>query len=89
MEAHEWIAMRLCIVTSMILNAANLADVVQDVLFDPNTVEPTSLILTSLAIWSANVLVFCCFTGRSTAAAPTRARVVRTIRPISTFPRTR
>jgi hypothetical protein len=54
----EWIAMRLCIVTSMILNAANLADVVQDVLFDPNTVEPTSLILTSLAIWSANVLVF-------------------------------
>jgi hypothetical protein len=32
----EWIAMRLCIVTSMILNAANLADVVQDVLFDPN-----------------------------------------------------
>ena len=54
----EWIAMRLCIVTSMILNAANLADVVQDVLFDSNTVEPTSLILTSLAIWSANVLVF-------------------------------
>jgi hypothetical protein len=54
----EWNAMRLCIVTSMILNAANLADVVQDVLFDSNHVEPTSLILTSLAIWSANVLVF-------------------------------
>lgn len=54
----EWNAMRLCIVTSMILNAANLADVVRDVLFDSGSVEPTSLILTSLAIWSANVLVF-------------------------------
>jgi hypothetical protein len=54
----EWNAMTLCIVAAMILNAANLADVVQDVLFDPDTVEPTSLILTSLAIWSANVLVF-------------------------------
>jgi hypothetical protein len=54
----EWSAMRLCIVATMLLNAANLIDVVQDVLFHSATVEPTSLILTSLAIWSANVLVF-------------------------------
>lgn len=54
----EWNAMTLCIVAAMVLNAANLADVVQDVLFDSGSVEPTSLILTSLAIWSANVLVF-------------------------------
>jgi hypothetical protein len=54
----EWNAMTLCIGGAMILNAANLADVVQDVLFDSSNVEPTSLILTSLAIWSANILVF-------------------------------
>ncbi|HEX4012822.1 MAG TPA: hypothetical protein VHX17_02900 [Candidatus Cybelea sp.] len=55
---REWVAMRSCIVLTMLLNGANLVDVVQDVLFHPDTVEPTSLILTSLAIWSANVLVF-------------------------------
>lgn len=54
----EWRLMTVCIVAAMLLNALNLVEVVQDVLFARKTVEPSSLILTSLAIWSANVLLF-------------------------------
>jgi hypothetical protein len=47
-----------CIIAALLLNAANLIAVVEDVLFHPEEIEPTPLILSSLAIWSANLLSF-------------------------------
>lgn len=52
------IVMVSLIVATLLLNAANLIDVVDDVLFHPKGIDATALILTSLGIWSANVLAF-------------------------------
>ncbi|HEV3090536.1 MAG TPA: hypothetical protein VGX91_03730 [Candidatus Cybelea sp.] len=42
----------------IVLNATNMIDVVGDVLFHPQGIDATALILTTLAIWSANVAGF-------------------------------
>jgi hypothetical protein len=46
------------IVIVLVLNVVNLVDVVNEVLFRPAHIPPTTLVLTSLAIWSANTLAF-------------------------------
>ena len=46
------------VVVAASLNAINLVVVVDDVLFHSTDISPISLVLTSLALWAANVLAF-------------------------------
>ncbi len=52
------IAMTACIALMILLNATNMIDVVNDVLFHPQGIDAIALILTTLGIWSANVMGF-------------------------------
>jgi hypothetical protein len=58
LESVEYAATITWIVIALLLNAANLVEVVDEVLFRASQIPPTTLVLTSLAIWSASTLAF-------------------------------
>lgn len=58
LESVEYAATITWIVIALLLNGANLVEVIDETIFRTSHIAPNALVLTSLAIWSANALAF-------------------------------